>query len=153
MLLCSCWATSSTHVQHSLLFLTFFLINFSTYYYTFSNFSPHFYLFIFPLLYTLISLFLYFFIFLYFWLFLFPPLTINLQFSLSFYTYFPTHKMLFSFSFSLSKFCFSIFGGIFYFSSISTLVDNFLHYLKLYFVLIWLSYVFKLLYFFFSLIS
>ena len=153
MLLCSCWATSSTHVQHSLLFLTFFLINISTYYYTFFNFSPPFYLFIFPLLYTLISFFLYLFIFLYFLFFLFPPLTINLQFYLSFYTYFLTHKRLFSFSFSLSKFCFSFFGGIFYFSCISTLVDNFLHYLKLYFVLIWLSYVFKLLYFFFSLIS
>ena len=108
MLLCSCWATSSTHVQHSLLFLTFFLINISTYYYTFFNFSPPFYLFIFPLLYTLISFFLYLFIFLYFLFFLFPPLTINLQFYLSFYTYFLTHKRLFSFSFSLSKFCWNI---------------------------------------------
>ena len=53
-------------------FLIFFLINFSTYCYTFSNFSSSFYLFISPLLYTLISLFFYLFIFLYFLLFLFP---------------------------------------------------------------------------------
>ena len=99
----------------SLLFLTFFLINISTYYYTFFNFSPPFYLFIFPLLYTLISLFLYLFIFLYFLLFLSLPLTINLQFSLSFYTYFPTHKRLLSLS---KNFVFYFFGGIFYFSAL-----------------------------------
>ena len=60
-------------------------------------FSPLFYNFIFPLLYTLISLFFYLFIFLYFWFFCIPPppLTINLQFSLLFYTYFSTNKRLF----------------------------------------------------------
>ena len=52
----------------------FFHINFTTYCYTFSNFFPPFYLFIFLLLSTLISLFLYPFIFHYFWLYLIPLL-------------------------------------------------------------------------------
>ena len=55
-----------------LIFNSFFLINFSTYCYTFSNFSPLFYLFFSQLLSTLISHFLYPFIFLNFLLFLFP---------------------------------------------------------------------------------
>ena len=54
----------------SLLFF-FFFFNFPIYCYTFSNFSL-FYIFISPLLSTLILLFLYLFIFIYFWLFLFP---------------------------------------------------------------------------------
>ena len=56
------------------IFNSFYLfINFPTYCYTFTNFLPPgpFYLFIFPLLSTLILLFLYLFIILYFWLFLF----------------------------------------------------------------------------------
>ena len=57
------------------IFNSFYLfINFPTYCYTFTNFLPPgpFYLFIFPLLSTLILLFLYLFIILYFRLFLFP---------------------------------------------------------------------------------
>ena len=78
-------ATLSTNFQH--FFNSFlFLINLSTYCYTFSNFSHFFYIFISPLLSTLIS---FSFIPLSFFTFGFsysPPLTINLQFSFSFYT-------------------------------------------------------------------
>ena len=108
----------SGHIIHqfstfSLLFLTlFFHINFPTYCYTFSNFSPSFYLFISPLLSTLISLFLYPFIFLYFWLFLFPYSYYKFTIlSLILYIVFLHTKC--SFSLSLSKLCFSVFGGLF----------------------------------------
>ena len=62
----------NSHIIHlfptlSFSFLTIFLfINFSTYYYSSSNISPHFYIFISPLLYTLTLQFLHPFIFFYF---------------------------------------------------------------------------------------
>ena len=109
-------AASSTSFLHSLLFLILLLlINFLTYCYTFSNFSPPFYIFISLLLFTLISLFLYLPLFIYFatlylplssFIFYFsysPPLTINLQFSSLFYSYFFSHiKCYLSLSLSLS---------------------------------------------------
>ena len=55
----------------SLFLILFFLINFPTYCYNFSNFSPLFYIFISLPLFTLILIFFYPFIFLYFLLFLF----------------------------------------------------------------------------------
>ena len=57
--------------HHPLYNSFFYLVNFLTYCYTFSNFSSLFYLFITPLLSTLLSLFHYQFIFLYFLIFLF----------------------------------------------------------------------------------
>ena len=79
----------------SLIFI-FFLINFPTYCYTLSNFFYPFYLFISPLLSTLISHLLYPFIFLDFLLFLFPSsyYKFTILFSILFIIFF-THKRLF----------------------------------------------------------
>ena len=100
----------------SLFFQTlFFLLNFPTYYYTFSNFSPLLYIFISPLLSILISFFLYHFIFFYFWLFLFP--TSYYKFTILFlilHIVFPHTKCYLSLSLSLSLSLF-IFGGFFLF--------------------------------------
>ena len=93
------------------------IINFPTYFYTFFSLSPPFYLFIFLLLSTLISLFFYpFIVFFYFLLFLF--LSSYYKFAIHFMHSFPTHKMLFL---SLSIFFLHFFGGFYYFSCISTL--------------------------------
>ena len=100
----------------SLLFLTIFLlINLPKYCYTISNLSPPFYLFISPLLFTLILLFLYPFIFLYFFLFLFSPFYYKFSVLLHSMHSFPnSHTKRFSL-FSLSKFFFFIFCFFFCF--------------------------------------
>ena len=142
------------HIIHpfstfSFLFLIFFLINFQTYCYTFSNFSPPFYLFISLLLSTLISFFLYPFIFLYFLLFLFPTsyYKFTILFSILFIVfshtkcYFSlflslilhTQKIIFlSFSFSFFFFIFGEFFNIFFLHLYFRLI-NFWYYLELYF--------------------
>ena len=97
-----------------------FLINFSIYCFTFSNFFPLFYIFISPLLSILISIFLHPFIFIYHFFFLFLFLSSYYKFTILFlilYIVFPHIKRLFL---SLKIFFFHIFGG-FYFSCISTL--------------------------------
>ena len=93
-----------------LIFNSFFLINFSTYCYTFSNFSPLFYLFFSQLLSTLISHFLYPFIFLNFLLFLFPSsyYKFTILFSILFIVFLHKKKKKKSY-FSISFFFFLIF--------------------------------------------
>ena len=127
-----------------------FLINFSTYCYTFSNFFPLFYMFISPLLSTLKSLFLYPFIFLYFWLFLFSSSYYKFTFLFPILHSFPTHNKLF-----LSpNFFFSFLVDSIFLASISTLgCWNFV----LFGALLWVDVikfcVFKFLSFLFSLNS
>ena len=92
------------------------IVNFPTYFYTFFSLSPPFYLFIFLLLSTLISLFFYpFIVFFIFYSSYSYPLTINLQFTLC--IVFPHTKCYFS----LSQYFFLQFLVIYYFSCISTL--------------------------------
>ena len=116
----------------SLIFNSFFLINFPTYCYNFSNFSPLFYIFISLPLFTLISIFFYPFIFLYFLLFLFLSsyYKFTIFFSIELIVFSHT-KCYFSPSLSLSlshphthifythkfislSFLFSSFGGFFF---------------------------------------
>ena len=94
------------------------IVNFPTYFYTFFSLSPPFYLFIFLLLSTLISLFFYPFIVYFFYFLLFLFLSSYYKFAIHFMHSFPTHKMLFL---SLSIFFSPFFGGFYYFSCISTL--------------------------------
>ena len=120
MLLLSDNSSQIIHSFPTFSFLFFFLINFSTYYYTLSNFFPLFYLFISPLLFTLISLLFYLFVFLYFFPFHFPSSYYKFII-LSLILYIFAHIKGYILSISLSQFFFSFFGGIFYFSCISTL--------------------------------
>ena len=135
-----------TFLTFSLIFNSFYIIHLSTYHYIFSNF----FLFISPLSSTLISLFLYPFIFFYFLLSYFPPLTINLQFSFPFYLLFFHTQNVISLSLSLSL---SHFWWIFLILFLAYLlyVDEFLYYLKLFFKLMWLSFLFLNCYLFYSL--
>ena len=86
-----------------LIFKSFFLLISQLIVIIFSNFFPPFYLFIFLLLSTLISLFFYHFIFLIFCCSYSLPLTINLQFSFSFYSQFFHTQNVISLSFSTHK--------------------------------------------------
>ena len=88
MLLYFCWAIKF-----------FILINFSTYYYTFSNISSSFLPFYLLTTIYLDSLFLYLFIFLYFWLFLFPS---------SYYKFVILSPILCMFSHTKAYFSFSL---------------------------------------------
>ena len=125
----------------SIHFIIFFLSNFpiivfNIYFFNIYTLQPFTlpYLFISPLLSTLISFFHFPFIFLYFCLFLFTP---------SYYKFVPISSILCIVfpkkkgSLSLSQF----FGGFFYFSCISSL-GWFLYSLKHYFELVWFSFVF-----------
>ena len=112
--------------HHPLYNSFFYLVNFLTYRYTFSNFSSPFYLFITPLLSTLVSLFHYQFIFLYFLLFLFSSsyYKFTILFFILFIIFFLPTKGSLSLSLSLSHthththththFFFFIFGGFYY---------------------------------------
>ena len=111
---------------------------------------PPFYLFIFPQLFTLISLFLYPFIFFYFDTSYSHHFTINLSFSLSHFMHsFPTHKNAISLSLSLNFFLFVLF--VFFwlvFLHLYFMLIEFLCSLELYFGLMWFSFMFLSCYIF-----
>ena len=137
MLLYFCWAIKF-----------FILINFSTYYYTFSNISSSFLPFYLLTTIYLDSLFLYLFIFLYFWLFLFPS---------SYYKFVILSPILCMFSHTKAYFSFSlnfffIFRWIFlFFLHLYFWLVSFLYYLELYFGLMWFIFVFLYYYLFYFL--